>query len=167
MTKSLMRLKCFTSHSLYKNKSNMNNEYVLNIIFSFKTLVVLFILNEKNYNRWLNSLLVKKWLNYTYLYGIHWKDFQLRRLPNAWKLCIYIAYIIIIFHFILETFYELENANHFELFMLELQIKYCFSIQLPAIFKTWYLHTFYHNIMNKCWDWCRWYMLLVYYTLRL
>lgn len=120
MTKSLMRLKYFTSHSLYKNKSNMNNESLLNIIFSFKTLVVLFILNEKNYNRWLNSLLVKKWLNYTYLYGIHWKDSQLRRLPNAWKLCIYIAYIIVIFHFILETFYELENANHFELFMLEL-----------------------------------------------
>lgn len=106
--KSLMRLKYFTSHSLYKNKSNMNNESLLNIIFSFKTLVVLFILNEKNYNRWLNSLLVKKWLNYTYLYGIHWKDFQLRRLPNAWKLCIYIAYTIVIFHFILETFYELE-----------------------------------------------------------
>lgn len=98
----------------------MNNESLLNIIFSFKTLVVLFILNEKNYNRWLNSLLVKKWLNYTYLYGIHWKDFQLRRQLNAWKLCIYIAYTIVIFHFILETFYELENANHFELFMLEL-----------------------------------------------
>lgn len=26
----------------------------------------------------------------------------------------------VIFHFIFETFYELENANHFELFMLEL-----------------------------------------------
>lgn len=64
-----MRLKYFISYLFYKNKFNMNNEFVLNIIFFFKILVVLFILNKKNYNRWLN------WLNYIYLYGIYWKDF--------------------------------------------------------------------------------------------
>lgn len=51
MIKSLMRLKYFISYLFYKNKFNMNNEFVLNVIFFFKILVVLFILNEKNYNR--------------------------------------------------------------------------------------------------------------------
>lgn len=148
-----MRLKYFTSHSLYKNKSNMNNESVLNTIFSFKTLVVLFILNEKNYNRQIELSACEKMIK---LYIFVWnslKGFSIKASIKCMKaLYIHCIYIIVIFHFILETFYELENANHFELFMLELQIKYCFSIQLPAIFKTQYLHTFYHNIMNKCWD---------------
>lgn len=107
MTKSLMRLKYFTSHSLYKNKSNMNNESVLNIIFSFKTLVVLFILNEKNYNRWLNSLLVKKMIK---LYIFVWnslKGFSIKAITKCIKAlyihCIYNCYFSFYFGNLLWT----------------------------------------------------------------
>lgn len=107
MTKSLMRLKYFTSHSLYKNKSNMNNESLLNIIFSFKTLVVLFILNEKNYNRWIELSACEKMIK---LYIFVWnslKGFSIKAITKCMKAlyihCIYNCYFSFYFGNLLWT----------------------------------------------------------------
>lgn len=101
MIKSLMRLKYFISYLFYKNKFNMNNEFVLNIIFFFKILVVLFILNEKNYNRQIEFFVCEKMIK---LYIFVWnllKGFLIKVIIKCMKVlyiyCIYNCYFLFYF----------------------------------------------------------------------